>query len=179
MATSLLSLSFVVCLLFGANHARKVDKRMWRLICVTLRCGHLTSRTSLKTPQAQIRYTADYTCRCGRSRNNEKKRIICFRWSQETVEAVENKVWECTHRVRSVQLDIKQSNLQKIVQSLSLSYGQRSVDQFVSVSGSLFGPMTRFYPYPFFSVNCFVLPIGRPLWREDGSVTYSAITEDQ
>jgi hypothetical protein len=30
----------------------------------------------------------------------------------------------------------------------------------------------------FFSDNCFfVLPVGRPLWREDGSVTYSAIAE--
>jgi hypothetical protein len=34
---------------------------------------------------------------------------------------------------------------------LSLSYGRRSVDQFVLVSGSPLGPMTRFYPYPFFS----------------------------
>jgi hypothetical protein len=24
--------------------------------------------------------------------------------------------------------------------------------------------------FPFFSDNCFVLPVGRPLWREDGSV---------
>jgi hypothetical protein len=32
-----------------------------------------------------------------------------------------------------------------------------------------FGTMTRFYP--FFSDNCFVvLPVGRPLWQEDGSV---------
>jgi hypothetical protein len=30
---------------------------------------------------------------------------------------------------------------------LSLSYGQRSVDQFVLVSGSPLGPMTRFYPF--------------------------------
>jgi hypothetical protein len=38
--------------------------------------------------------------------------------------------------------------------------------------------MTRFYPYPFFSDNCFVVfPVGRPLWREDGSVTYSAIAD--
>jgi hypothetical protein len=62
---------------------------------------------------------------------------------------------------------------------LSISYGRRSVDQFVLVSGSLLGPMTRFYPYPFFSDNCFVvvLPVGRPLWREDKSVTYSAIPD--
>jgi hypothetical protein len=44
--------------------------------------------------------------------------------------------------------------------------------------GSPLGPMTRFYPYPYFSDNCFVvLPVGRPLWREDGSVTYSAIAD--
>jgi hypothetical protein len=60
---------------------------------------------------------------------------------------------------------------------LSLSYGRRSVDQFVLVSGSPLGPMTRCYPYPFCSDNCFVvLPVGRHLWREDGSLTYSAIS---
>jgi hypothetical protein len=46
----------------------------------------------------------------------------------------------------------------------SLSHGRRLVDQFVLVSGSPLGPMTRFYPYPFNSYNCFVfLPVGRPL----------------
>jgi hypothetical protein len=45
---------------------------------------------------------------------------------------------------------------------LGLSYGCQSVDQFILVSGSPLGP--RFYPYPFFSDNCFVvLPVGRPL----------------
>jgi hypothetical protein len=57
-----------------------------------------------------------------------------------------------------------------------LSFGRRSVSQFILVSGSLLGPMTRFYPYPFYNDNCFVVPlVGRPLWREDWSVTYSAI----
>jgi hypothetical protein len=38
--------------------------------------------------------------------------------------------------------------------------------------------MTRFCPYPFFSDNSFVvLPVGHPLWREDGSVTYRAIAD--
>jgi hypothetical protein len=61
---------------------------------------------------------------------------------------------------------------------LSLSYGRRPVDQFVLVSGSPLGPRTRFYPYPFFSDNCFVvLHVERPLWREDGSVTYSATAD--
>jgi hypothetical protein len=61
---------------------------------------------------------------------------------------------------------------------LSLSYGRWSPDQFVLVSGSPLGPMTRFYPYPFFSDNCFVVfLVGRPLWWEDGSVTYSAIAD--
>jgi hypothetical protein len=60
----------------------------------------------------------------------------------------------------------------------SLSHGRRSVVQFVSVSGSPLGPMARFHPYPFFSDNCFlVLLAGRPLWREDGSVTYSAVAD--
>jgi hypothetical protein len=36
--------------------------------------------------------------------------------------------------------------------------------------------MARFYPYPFFSDNCFVvLTVGHPLWREDWFVAYSAI----
>jgi hypothetical protein len=61
---------------------------------------------------------------------------------------------------------------------LSLSYVRRSVDQFVLVSGSPLGPMIRFYPYPFCTDNCFVvLPVERPLWREDGSVTYSVIAD--
>jgi hypothetical protein len=61
---------------------------------------------------------------------------------------------------------------------LSLSYGRRSVYQFILVSGSPLGPMTRFYPYSFFSDNCFVvLPVGRPLWWEDEPVTYSAIAD--
>jgi hypothetical protein len=50
-----------------------------------------------------------------------------------------------------------------------------AVSQFVLVSGSPLGPTIRFYPYPFFSGNRFVfLPVGRPLWREDGSVTNNA-----
>jgi hypothetical protein len=61
---------------------------------------------------------------------------------------------------------------------LSLSYGRRSVDQFVLVLGSPLGPMTKFYPSPFLSDNCFVvLPVGCPLWWEDCSVTYSAIAD--
>jgi hypothetical protein len=61
---------------------------------------------------------------------------------------------------------------------LNLSYCRRPADQFVLVSSYLFGPMTRFYPYPFFSDSCFVvLPVGHPLWREDLSVTYSAIVD--
>jgi hypothetical protein len=61
---------------------------------------------------------------------------------------------------------------------LSLSYGRWSVNQFVLVSGSPLGPMIRFYLYPFFNDNYFVvLPVGGPLWREDGSVTFSAIAD--
>jgi hypothetical protein len=59
-----------------------------------------------------------------------------------------------------------------------LSWVYLTADQFVLVSGSPLGSMTRFYPCPFSSDNCFVvLPVGRPLWREDGSVTYSAIAD--
>jgi hypothetical protein len=51
------------------------------------------------------------------------------------------------------------------------------------VSGSSLEHMTRFYPYPFFSDNCFVvLPVRRPLWREDESVIAIAdwsVSEDQ
>jgi hypothetical protein len=45
-------------------------------------------------------------------------------------------------------------------------------------SRSTSSSMTRFYPYPFFSDNCFVVrTVGRPLWREGKSVTYSAIAD--
>jgi hypothetical protein len=61
---------------------------------------------------------------------------------------------------------------------LSLSYGRRSVDEFILVLRSPLGPMTRCFPYPFFSDNCFaVLPVRRPLWWEDESVTYSTIAD--
>jgi hypothetical protein len=54
------------------------------------------------------------------------------------------------------------TNLLPAYITLSFYYGRRSVDQFVLVSGSPLGPMTRFYLYPFFSDNCFnVLPVGR------------------
>jgi hypothetical protein len=44
--------------------------------------------------------------------------------------------------------------------------------------GLPFGTCDQILPLPFFSDNCFVvLPVGRPLWREDGSVTYSAIAD--
>jgi hypothetical protein len=70
--------------------------------------------------------------------------------------------------------------MQQHLVELSLSCGRRSVDQFVLVSGSPLGPMTRFYPYPFFSDNClFLLPVGRPLRREDRSVICSAMTQVQ
>jgi hypothetical protein len=61
---------------------------------------------------------------------------------------------------------------------MSLSYGRRSVYQFVLVSGYPLGPMTIFNLYTFFSDNClFSLLVGCPLWWEDGSVTYSAIAD--
>jgi hypothetical protein len=54
--------------------------------------------------------------------------------------------------------------LQLTAVEMSFSYGRQSVDQVVLVSGSPLGPMTRFYAYPFFSDNCFVvLPVERPL----------------
>jgi hypothetical protein len=40
-----------------------------------------------------------------------------------------------------------------------LSYGRRSVDQFVLVTGSPLGPMTTSYLYPFLSENYFVVKI--------------------
>jgi hypothetical protein len=61
--------------------------------------------------------------------------------------------------------------------SCGLSCGRRSVDQFVLVSGSPLGPMTRFYLFLSFDNYSVVLPIRRPLWREDGSVTSSAIAD--
>jgi hypothetical protein len=51
----------------------------------------------------------------------------------------------------------------------------RSIDQFILVSGSPLGPLTRFYLFPSFDNYFVVLPVMRPLWREDGSVACSTI----
>jgi hypothetical protein len=47
-------------------------------------------------------------------------------------------------------------------------------DQFILVSGPPLGPMTRFLIYILMSDNCWILEVGHPLWREDGSVVFSA-----
>jgi hypothetical protein len=47
---------------------------------------------------------------------------------------------------------------------------RRSVDQFVLVSGSPLGPMTRFYPYPFFGDNFFVV---LPVWSVSSIAAYN------
>jgi hypothetical protein len=58
----------------------------------------------------------------------------------------------------------------------SLHCDRRSVDKFVSVSGTPLKPMTRFDLYNFFRNNYFVaVLVQRPLWRHDASVTCSAI----
>jgi hypothetical protein len=54
---------------------------------------------------------------------------------------------------------------------------RRSVDQFVLVSGSPLEPMTRFYLFSFRLTITLFFFLGRPLWREDGSVTSSAIAD--
>jgi hypothetical protein len=46
------------------------------------------------------------------------------------------------------------------------------------VIGLPFGAHDQILSFPFFSDNCFVVvPVGRPLWREDGRVMYSAIAD--
>jgi hypothetical protein len=58
-----------------------------------------------------------------------------------------------------------------------LLYDWRSVSQYVLVSGTPLGPMTRFL-FPFFCRKIALLfVLGRPLWREDGSVICSAICQ--
>jgi hypothetical protein len=70
------------------------------------------------------------------------------------------------------------NNSENVGSWVGLSYNRRSVDQFVLVLGSLLRLMNKFYPYPFFRDNCFVVVLVRcPLWREDGSVSYSVITD--
>jgi hypothetical protein len=54
-------------------------------------------------------------------------------------------------------------------------YDQRSIDQFILVSGPPLGPMTRFFISLLMSDNCWILKAGHPLWREGGSVVFSAI----
>jgi hypothetical protein len=61
--------------------------------------------------------------------------------------------------------------------SWSSSYGRQSVYQFVLVSGSPLRPMTRFYPLFLRLKITLLFFLGRPLWWEDGSVTYSAIAD--
>jgi hypothetical protein len=56
--------------------------------------------------------------------------------------------------------------------SWSWSCGRQSVDQYVWVSGLLFGPLTRFYLALLSCNNYVVLHSMRPLWRENGSVIY-------
>jgi hypothetical protein len=50
-----------------------------------------------------------------------------------------------------------------------LYYGRRSVGQSVLVSGRHLGPATNFFPSLFIDSHGFV-DVGRPLWREVGSV---------
>jgi hypothetical protein len=96
----------------------------------------------------------------GRSRSSKSGEDINFGWPHP------ERTPEILYVLRCIRVD------------LGLPYGRQSVDQFILVSGSPLGSMTRFYPYPFFTDNCFVvLPLGRPLWRDDGSVTYSAIAD--
>jgi hypothetical protein len=56
--------------------------------------------------------------------------------------------------------------------SSSSSCGRQSINQFLLVSGSPLGPMTRFYLFFFRLTITLLFFLGRPLWREDGSVTY-------
>jgi hypothetical protein len=101
--------------------------------------------------------------------------LLCLLFRKILIESCGHTV----HVYRSA--DFMQVRLLEILLSwveLSSSYGRWSVDQFVLVSSSHLGPMIRFYPYPFFSDNCLVvLPVGRPLWREDGSVIYSEVAD--
>jgi hypothetical protein len=57
-----------------------------------------------------------------------------------------------------------------------LLYDWRSVSQYVLVSGTPLGPMTRFYFFLSF-VGKFSLLLGRPLWREDGSAICTVICQ--
>jgi hypothetical protein len=86
-------------------------------------------------------------------------------------------LWSKEH-VKQCCAVVAQPAMWRILPYALRSYGRQSVDQFVLVLGSPLGPMTRFYPHPYSSDNCFVvLPVGRLLWREDGSVTYNAIAD--
>jgi hypothetical protein len=73
-------------------------------------------------------------------------------------------------------VSISMAVLNSSIQCSSSSCGRQLVNQFVCVSGLPLGPLTRFYlvffrltiPW-FFFLRC-------PLWRENGSVVYNAIT---
>jgi hypothetical protein len=55
---------------------------------------------------------------------------------------------------------------------------RRSVCQFALVSGGLWGPWPDF-TFLWVTITFFLVRVGRPLWREDGSVICSAITQFQ
>jgi hypothetical protein len=63
------------------------------------------------------------------------------------------------------------------VSKSKLFYDLRSVSQYVLMSGTLLGSMTRFYFFPFFCWKITLFVLGHPLWREDGSVIFSAICQ--
>jgi hypothetical protein len=78
-----------------------------------------------------------------------------------------------------VTLMLRQTVQKNLVSTLSLKlkvlYDWRSVSQSVCLGvGHSFGAHDQILLFPFF---CFALRLGRPLWREDGSVVCSAICQ--
>jgi hypothetical protein len=57
-----------------------------------------------------------------------------------------------------------------LLKKSKLRYDRGSVGQSILVSSTHFGPKTRFL---FLSDSCWFVDVGRPLWREDGSIFYN------
>jgi hypothetical protein len=73
----------------------------------------------------------------------------------------------------AIQLFLHRTSLHKF--KFKLYCDRRSVGQFVLVSGPFWGPWPDFN-FLCLTVALFLLHVGRPLWWENGSVIYSAIT---
>jgi hypothetical protein len=88
---------------------------------------------------------------------------------------VSYRIFPVPHRSNSTNWQSNQLSIATRKSKSKLLYDWRSVSQYVLVSAPLWGPWPDFTFSFLLPENCLVL--GRPLWREDGSVICSAICQ--